>query len=102
MEAKPRLIAGHGVGLRDRREGQVVRQLAEHQQRLLLHQMEPVQETVALPCGYTYEANAGDGRTFGPELEITAKLSVEWSVAAARAIRMPRSMILPQSSWPRC
>jgi iron complex outermembrane receptor protein len=41
-----------------------------------------VQETVALPCGYTYEANAGDGRTFGPELEITAKLSVNWSVAA--------------------
>jgi outer membrane receptor protein involved in Fe transport len=41
-----------------------------------------VQETVALPCGYTFEANAGDGRTFGPELEINAKLSAEWSVAA--------------------
>ncbi len=42
-----------------------------------------VQETVALPCGYTFEANAGDGRTFGPELEITAKLSVDWSVVAS-------------------
>lgn len=42
-----------------------------------------VQETVALPCGYTFEANAGDGRTFGPELEIDAKLSQEWSVAAS-------------------
>src|ERR1700678_763372 len=42
-----------------------------------------VQETVALPCGYTYEANAGDGRTFGPEIEINAKLSTEWSVAAS-------------------
>lgn len=41
-----------------------------------------VQETVALPCGYTYEANAGDGRSFGPELEITAKLSAEWSIVA--------------------
>ena len=41
-----------------------------------------VQETVALPCGYTYEANAGDGRTFGPELEITAKLSADWSIVA--------------------
>lgn len=41
-----------------------------------------VQETVALPCGYTLEANAGDGRTFGPELEITAKLSADWSIAA--------------------
>ena len=42
-----------------------------------------VQETVALPCGYTLEANAGDGRTFGPEIEINAKLSAEWSVAAS-------------------
>jgi iron complex outermembrane recepter protein len=42
-----------------------------------------VQETVALPCGYTYEANAGDGRTFGPEIEIDAKLSAEWSLAAS-------------------
>jgi len=41
-----------------------------------------VQETVALPCGYTYEANAGDGRSFGPELEINAKLSTDWSIAA--------------------
>jgi iron complex outermembrane recepter protein len=41
-----------------------------------------VQETVALPCGYTLEENAGDGRTYGPELEINAKLSAEWSVLA--------------------
>jgi outer membrane receptor protein involved in Fe transport len=40
-----------------------------------------VQETVALPCGYTKEENAGNGRTFGPELEINAKLSVNWSAA---------------------
>ncbi len=42
-----------------------------------------VQETVALPCGYTYEANAGDGRTFGPEIELNAKLATEWSVAVS-------------------
>jgi outer membrane receptor protein involved in Fe transport len=42
-----------------------------------------VQETVAIPCGYTFEANAGDGRSFGPELEINAKLSANWSLAAS-------------------
>ena len=33
-------------------------------------------------CGYTYNANAGNGRSFGPELEITAKLSANRTVAA--------------------
>jgi iron complex outermembrane recepter protein len=42
-----------------------------------------VQETVALPCGYAYQANAGDARSYGPELEINAKLSTNWSVAAS-------------------
>jgi len=42
-----------------------------------------VQETVAVPCGYTFEANAGDGRSYGPELEVNAKLSQNWSVAAS-------------------
>ncbi len=42
-----------------------------------------VQETVAIPCGYTFEANAGDGRSYGPELEINAKLSANWSVAGS-------------------
>jgi len=41
-----------------------------------------VQETVALPCGYTYEANAGDGRSYGPEIEINAKLSDDWYLTA--------------------
>jgi outer membrane receptor protein involved in Fe transport len=38
-----------------------------------------IQQVVTLPCGYQYYTNAGDGRTFGPELEINAKLSAEWS-----------------------
>jgi iron complex outermembrane recepter protein len=43
-----------------------------------------VQEVVTIPvCGYTYTANAGNGRTYGPELEINAKLSDEWTVAAS-------------------
>ncbi len=42
-----------------------------------------VQETVAVPCGYTFEANAGDGRSYGPELEVNAKLSTNWSLAAS-------------------
>jgi iron complex outermembrane recepter protein len=41
-----------------------------------------VQETVAVPCGATYEANAGNGRSFGPEVEVNAKLSTNWSVTA--------------------
>lgn len=43
-----------------------------------------VQEIVTIPvCGFTYTANAGDGRSFGPEIEINAKLSVNWSVTAS-------------------
>jgi outer membrane receptor protein involved in Fe transport len=34
-----------------------------------------VQQVITLPCGYQYYNNAGDGRSFGPELEINAKLS---------------------------
>ena len=43
-----------------------------------------VQETVTLPlCGYTYETNAGDGRSFGPEIEVNAKVSPNWTVTAS-------------------
>jgi outer membrane receptor protein involved in Fe transport len=40
-----------------------------------------VQETLLLACGSEYNANAGSGRSFGPELEINAKLSSEWSIS---------------------
>jgi iron complex outermembrane receptor protein len=40
-----------------------------------------VQQTLLLPCGYEYGANAGDGRSYGPELEINAKLSPEWTLS---------------------
>lgn len=42
-----------------------------------------VQETVAIPCSYTYEANAGDARSCGPELEVNAKLSANWSMSGS-------------------
>jgi len=44
-----------------------------------------VQQTLLLNCGYEYEANAGNGRSFGPEIEINAKLSDEWFISASGA-----------------
>jgi len=44
-----------------------------------------VQQVITLPCGYQYYNNAGDGRSFGPELEINAKLSSEWSASFSGA-----------------
>jgi iron complex outermembrane recepter protein len=34
-----------------------------------------VQQIALLTCGYDYTTNAGNGRSFGPELEITAKIT---------------------------
>jgi iron complex outermembrane receptor protein len=44
-----------------------------------------VQQTLLLACGYEYEANAGNGRSFGPEIEINAKLSDQWLLAFSGA-----------------
>ena len=44
-----------------------------------------VQQVLTLPCGYQYYNNAGDGRAFGPELEINAKLSENWTVSFSGA-----------------
>ncbi len=40
-----------------------------------------IQQVVTLPCGYQYYTNAGDGRSYGPELEINAKLSHDWMLS---------------------
>src|SRR6202522_2454069 len=40
-----------------------------------------IQQTLLLACGYEYEANAGNARSFGPELEINAKLSDNWQIS---------------------
>ncbi len=44
-----------------------------------------IQQVLTLPCGYQFYDNAGNGRTFGPELEINAKLSAEWSASLTGA-----------------
>jgi iron complex outermembrane recepter protein len=44
-----------------------------------------IQQSSILPCGYQYTTNAGNGRSFGPELEIYAKLSDQWFVSASGA-----------------
>ena len=42
-----------------------------------------VQQAPILTCGFQYDTNAGDGRSFGPEIEVNAKLSNELSVTAS-------------------
>ncbi len=44
-----------------------------------------VQQVFTLTCGYQYYDNAGDGRSFGPEIEINAKLSDAWTVSFSGA-----------------
>jgi outer membrane receptor protein involved in Fe transport len=44
-----------------------------------------VQQVFTLVCGYQYYDNAGDGRSFGPELEVNAKLSNEWTASLSGA-----------------
>ena len=41
-----------------------------------------VQQAALLSCGAEYNTNAGDGRSFGPELEIVGKISDSWMVSA--------------------
>jgi outer membrane receptor protein involved in Fe transport len=42
-----------------------------------------VQQSVLLLCGYEANVNAGDGHSYGPELEVNAKFSPNWSVSAS-------------------
>ncbi len=44
-----------------------------------------VQQVALLTCGYQVNLNAGDGRSFGPELEITGKITDSWTIAASGA-----------------
>jgi outer membrane receptor protein involved in Fe transport len=44
-----------------------------------------IQQVITLPCGYQYYNNAGDGRSFGPELEINAKLTSELTASLSAA-----------------
>jgi len=42
-----------------------------------------IQQALLLQCGSQYFDNAGNGRTFGPEVEVSAKLTQEWSLSAS-------------------
>ena len=44
-----------------------------------------VQQVFTLPCGYQYYNNAGNGRSFGPEIEIDAKLAADWTATFSGA-----------------
>jgi outer membrane receptor protein involved in Fe transport len=44
-----------------------------------------IQQLLLLDCGYEYYDNAGNGRTFGPELEVTARITPEWTVSGSGA-----------------
>ncbi len=44
-----------------------------------------VQQVFTLLCGYQFYNNAGDGRSFGPELEVNAKLAEDWTLSLSGA-----------------
>ena len=39
-----------------------------------------VQQTALLSCGTQYTTNAGDGRSYGPEIDLAARVTDEWTV----------------------
>jgi iron complex outermembrane receptor protein len=45
-----------------------------------------IQQNITLPCGYTYTTNAGNAESYGPEIELIARLTSELSVSANGAI----------------
>ena len=45
-----------------------------------------IQQSVPLACGYVYNTNSGNGRSYGPELEIVARPFDDWTVTASGAI----------------
>jgi len=44
-----------------------------------------IQQAPLLACGYQYDTNAGDGRSFGPEVEINARVTDEWTLGGSAA-----------------
>lgn len=42
-----------------------------------------VQQTALLSCGTQYTTNAGDGSSYGPEIEIAAKVAERWTLSLA-------------------
>jgi outer membrane receptor protein involved in Fe transport len=44
-----------------------------------------IQQVFTLTCGYQFYGNAGDARSFGPELEVNAKLAPDWTASLSGA-----------------
>jgi len=42
-----------------------------------------IQQSVPLACGYVYNTNAGNGRAYGPELEVLGKLTDAWTISVS-------------------
>jgi len=42
-----------------------------------------VQQIILLQCGFDYTGNAGTARSFGPELEVVARVTDSWTVSAS-------------------
>ncbi len=40
-----------------------------------------VQQTALLSCGTQYVTNAGDGRSYGPEIDVTARIADDWTLS---------------------
>jgi len=49
-----------------------------------------VQQSVPLACGFVYNTNAGDARSYGSELELNARLNDQWSLALSGTVTRAR------------
>jgi outer membrane receptor protein involved in Fe transport len=45
-----------------------------------------IQQNITLPCGYTYTTNAGRAASYGPEIELTARLTTELTLNVTGAV----------------
>jgi len=67
------------VELRSRGEGEASRRPPRANTDVYYIHWSGIQQNITLPCGYTYTANAGVAQSYGPEIELTARLTPELS-----------------------
>ena len=67
------------LGLRGRREGAVRGNRIRVNADVYYIKWDKVQQTALLSCGTQYTTNAGDGKSYGPEIEIAAKIAEHWT-----------------------
>ena len=63
-----------------------------------------IQQLIVLSCGYPYNTNVGDAKTYGPELEMAAKvtdaITAELSAAYTQAYISARKTLPDFRSFP--